>query len=43
MTLCGWLNSDFQEFGGRPDSWRHWFEYVHSVWLVYIVFWFIQP
>jgi len=43
MTLCGWLNSDFQEFGGRPDSWRHWFDYDHTVWLVYLVFWFIQP
>ena len=43
MTLCGWLNSDFQEFGGRRDSWRHWFDYDHTVWLVYLVFWFIQP
>jgi two-component system, NarL family, sensor histidine kinase DesK len=43
MTLGEWLNSDYREFGGRPDSWRHWFDYDHSVWLVYLVFWFIQP
>jgi two-component system sensor histidine kinase DesK len=43
MTLSEWLNSDYREFGGRPDSWRHWFDYDHTVWLVYLVFWFIQP
>ena len=43
MTLAEWLNSDCREFGGRPDSWRHWFDYDHTIWLVYLVFWFIQP
>jgi two-component system, NarL family, sensor histidine kinase DesK len=43
MTLSEWLNRDYREFGGRPDSWRHWFDYDHTVWLVYLVFWFIQP
>jgi len=43
MTLGEWLNSDCREFGGRPDSWRHWFDYDHTIWLVYLVFWFIQP
>jgi two-component system, NarL family, sensor histidine kinase DesK len=43
MTLSEWLNSDYREFGGRPGSWRHWFDYDHTVWLVYLVFWFIQP
>jgi two-component system, NarL family, sensor histidine kinase DesK len=43
MTLSEWLNSDYREFGGRPDSWRHWFDYDHTIWLVYLVFWFIQP
>jgi two-component system sensor histidine kinase DesK len=43
MTLSEWLNSDCREFGGRPDTWRHWFDYDHTIWLVYLVFWFIQP
>ena len=43
MTLSEWLNQDCREFGGRPDSWRHWFDYDHTIWLVYLVFWFIQP
>jgi two-component system, NarL family, sensor histidine kinase DesK len=24
-------------------SWRYWFDYDHTIWLVYLVFWFIQP
>jgi two-component system sensor histidine kinase DesK len=43
MTVKEWLNQDCREFGGRPDSWRHWFDYDHTIWLVYLVFWFIQP
>jgi len=43
MTLSEWLNQDCREFGGRPDSWRHWFDYDHTIWLVYLAFWFIQP
>ena len=43
MTLSEWLNSDYREFGGRPDSWRHWFDYDHTIWLVYLAFWFIEP
>ncbi len=43
MAIREWLNSDCQEFGGRPDGWRHWFDYDHTIWLVYLVFWFIQP
>ncbi len=43
MVIREWLNSDCQEFGGKRDSWRHWFDYDHTIWLVYIGFWFIQP
>lgn len=24
-------------------SWRYWFRYEESIWLVYVGFWFIQP
>ncbi len=47
--LQDWLNRDCQE-GWRDAStapplggWRRWFDYDHSIWLVFIVFWFIQP
>jgi two-component system sensor histidine kinase DesK len=43
MAIREWLNSDCQEFGSEPDNWRHWFDYDHTIWLVYLVFWFIQP
>jgi two-component system, NarL family, sensor histidine kinase DesK len=43
MTLSEWLNSDYDEFGRGLSGWRRWFDYDHTVWLVYLAFWFIQP
>lgn len=47
--LHDWLNRDCQE-GWRDAStapplggWRRWFDYDHSMWLIFIGFWFIQP
>jgi two-component system sensor histidine kinase DesK len=47
--LKDWLNRDCRE-GWRDAStapplggWRRWFDYDHSIWLVFIGFWFIQP
>jgi two-component system sensor histidine kinase DesK len=47
--LSHWLNSDYRDdlgSGTSPHpvlSWRRWVDHDHSIWLVYLVFWFIQP
>jgi two-component system, NarL family, sensor histidine kinase DesK len=47
--LLNWLNSDCHEGGGYATdqlplrSWRRWVDYDHTIWLVYLGFWFIQP
>ena len=25
------------------SSWRHWFDYDHTIWLVFLGFWFLDP
>jgi two-component system, NarL family, sensor histidine kinase DesK len=47
--LKDWLNRDCRE-GWRDAStapplggWRRWFDYDHSIWLVFIGFWVLQP
>jgi two-component system sensor histidine kinase DesK len=42
VLISDWLNSDCQD---RPalHGWRRWIDYDHTIWLVYLVFWFIQP
>jgi two-component system, NarL family, sensor histidine kinase DesK len=47
--LKDWLSRDCRE-GWRDAStepplggWRRWFDYDHSMWLIFIGFWFIQP
>jgi two-component system, NarL family, sensor histidine kinase DesK len=46
--LRDWLNRDSRE-GWRDAStqpltgWRRWFDYEHSIWLVFLGFWFLQP
>jgi two-component system sensor histidine kinase DesK len=43
-----WLNSGYteDEFGGtrRPEgSWQRWFDYDHTIWLIFLGFWFLEP
>ena len=46
--LQDWLNRDPRE-GWRDASthpstgWRRWFDYEHSIWLVFLGFWFLLP
>jgi two-component system sensor histidine kinase DesK len=46
--LRDWLNRDCQE-GWRDAStqplggWRRWFDYDHSIWLIFVGFWVLQP
>ena len=46
--LRDWVSRDCRE-GWRESSqlplgsWRRWFDYDHTIWLVYLGFWFIQP
>ena len=46
--LRDWVSSDCQE-GWRDSSqfprrsWRRWFDYDHTIWLVFLGFWFIEP
>jgi two-component system sensor histidine kinase DesK len=35
----GWRDGSNQPLGG----WRRWFDYEHSVWLIFLGFWFLQP
>ncbi len=43
-SLTDWLNSDCRDDRpNAPRGWRRWFDYDHTIWLVYLVFWFIQP
>jgi two-component system, NarL family, sensor histidine kinase DesK len=41
-VISDWFLSDCQ---GKPrlPGWRGWIDYEHTVWLVYVGFWFIQP
>jgi two-component system, NarL family, sensor histidine kinase DesK len=47
--LSNWFETDCRDDGTDAASqlplrsWRHWFGYDHTVWLVYLCFWFIQP
>jgi two-component system, NarL family, sensor histidine kinase DesK len=41
--LRNWLNSDCEANSRQVQDWRRWFDYEHSIWLVYLGFWFIQP
>ncbi len=47
--LRDWLNRDGREGWRDPSTqppsggWRRWFAYDHSIWLVFVGFWFIQP
>ena len=43
-----WLNSDcpdgkYAATRLRGNSWRNWFAYDHTVWLVFLGFWVLQP
>ena len=39
-----WLNSDCPDPENLPlRSWRRWFHYDHTVWLVFVGFWFLSP
>jgi two-component system sensor histidine kinase DesK len=46
--LRDWVNRDSRE-GWRDNSqlplrsWRCWFAYEHTIWLVFLGFWFLQP
>jgi two-component system, NarL family, sensor histidine kinase DesK len=40
--VSDWFNSDCQG-KPRPPGWRRWIDYDHTIWLVYLGFWFIQP
>jgi two-component system, NarL family, sensor histidine kinase DesK len=46
--LQDWLNKDPRE-GWRdapahpPTGWRRWFDYEHSIWLIFLGFWFLNP
>jgi two-component system, NarL family, sensor histidine kinase DesK len=41
--LRNWLNSDCEGGSRHAAGWRRWFDYDHSIWLVYLTFWFLQP
>jgi two-component system, NarL family, sensor histidine kinase DesK len=41
--LHNWLNGDCEGASRQAAGWRRWLDYDHSVWLVYLGFWFIQP
>jgi two-component system, NarL family, sensor histidine kinase DesK len=40
-----WLNSDCPDPANQLPlrSWRRWFNYDHTVWLVFVGFWFLSP
>ena len=40
-----WVLSDCAEdlTPSQQRNWRFWFDYDHTIWLVYLLFWFIQP
>ena len=40
-----WLNSDCPDPANQLPlrSWRRWFSYDHTVWLVFLGFWFLEP
>jgi two-component system, NarL family, sensor histidine kinase DesK len=42
----GWMVTEFREDAENRfpiRSWRYWFRYDESIWLIYLGFWFIQP
>jgi two-component system sensor histidine kinase DesK len=46
--LHDWLNRDCQGWRDaanqpRLSAWRHWFGYDHTVWLIFLGFWFLGP
>jgi two-component system sensor histidine kinase DesK len=43
--LRNWALSDCTEelTQAQRRAWRNWFDYDHTIWLVYLVFWFIEP
>jgi two-component system sensor histidine kinase DesK len=41
-VISGWLKSDYRAKPRLP-RWRRWIDYEHTIWLVYLGFWFIQP
>jgi two-component system sensor histidine kinase DesK len=40
-----WLNNECPAPANQlpPGSWRHWFDYDHTIWLVFLGFWFLDP
>jgi two-component system, NarL family, sensor histidine kinase DesK len=40
-----WLNSECPDPANRLPmrGWRHWFDYDHTIWLVFLGFWFLEP
>jgi len=40
-----WLNSDYPDPANQLPlrSWRRWFNYDHTVWLVFLGFWVLEP
>jgi two-component system, NarL family, sensor histidine kinase DesK len=43
-----WVNGEYpdERTGGRQQPagvWRRWFDYDHTIWLVFLGFWFLEP
>jgi two-component system, NarL family, sensor histidine kinase DesK len=36
----GWRDTSMEP---QPRGWRRWFDYEHSIWLLFLGFWFIEP
>lgn len=37
------IESQPRELPGSAKTWRRWFDYDHTVWMVFLGFWFLQP